>query len=412
MIQKENFLQLPRNTNVESVQAKRRDTTKETTNTTSVDCLSTGEDYQNVEQTDNGSDLEVEGIDTNDASWGDYPLDDLLIRNEQKSIFEVNQRIDKEIYMMNPEFQRDFIWNEEKQSKLIESVLMRIPLPVFYLAENTKGQMIVVDGLQRLTTFNRFLCDQLKLRLPHRNDLNGKRFSELIPKLHNRFEDCNLIFYIIDAAAPEGARLDIFERVNSGEALSRQQMRNCLYMGPATKFLKNQANTDLFLTATGHSLNKKSMRDREFVNRFCAFALIELGDYRGDMDDFLATALTKMNMMEEASLLKLEEKFHRGLANNIELFGRHAFRKHIPEQTDRRVINASLWDVMVTLLSRYSIEQVKADATSLQETMYKLLEDESFHSVISIGTNGTKQVNTRFSLAYESFGEVLDADSN
>ena len=67
---------------------------------------------------------------------------------------------------------------------------------------------------------------------------------------------------------------------------------------------------------------------------------------------------------------------------------------------------------MVTLMSRYSIEQVKADATSLQETMYKLLEDESFHSAISIGTNGTKQVNTRFSLAYESFGEVLDADSN
>ena len=145
---------------------------------------------------------------------------------------------------MDPDFQRDFIWPEDKQSKLIESVTMRIPLPVFYLAENEEGRMIVVDGLQRLSTFHRFVHDQLQLRLPERSELDRQRFSDLPPKLKNRIEDCNLIFYIIDSKAPDRARLDIFERVNSGEPLTRQQMRNSLFMGPATRLLKEASGTE------------------------------------------------------------------------------------------------------------------------------------------------------------------------
>ena len=91
---------------------------------------------------------DVEGLDTQDGSWGDYPIDALLIRHETRTVFDVIRRIDKGRYVMDPDFQRDFIWPEDKQSKLIESVLMRIPLPVFYLAEDREGRMIVVDGLQ------------------------------------------------------------------------------------------------------------------------------------------------------------------------------------------------------------------------------------------------------------------------
>ena len=228
---------------------------------------------------------------------------------------------------MNPDFQRDFIWPEDKQSKLIESVVMRIPLPVFYLAGNDEGQMVVVDGLQRLTTFQRFVKGDLKLWLPDRNELNGKRFSSLSPKLQNRVEDCTLIFYIIDSKAPERARLDIFERVNGGVPLTRQQMRNCLFMGRATRFLKQEARSDIFLKVTGRSLNEITMRDREFVNRFCAFQLLGLDEYRGDMDDFLATCLRQMNKLEESELSRLSDEFRRSLANNFMLFGRHAFQK-------------------------------------------------------------------------------------
>ena len=156
---------------------------------------------------------EIEGLGADeDASWGDYPIDTVLIRNEIRTVHDVLRRIEKGSFVMNPDFQRDFIWGEDKQSKLIESVLMRIPLPVFYLAEDDLGRLVVVDGLQRLSTFQSFVNNKLRLRLSHQGELNMKRFEDLSPKLQNRVEDCNLILYIIDAKVPERARLDIFER--------------------------------------------------------------------------------------------------------------------------------------------------------------------------------------------------------
>jgi hypothetical protein len=184
-----------------------------------------------------------------DSSWGDYPIDTLLIRNEPRTVHDVLRRIEKGAYIMDPDFQRDFVWDEHKQSKLIESVLMRIPLPVFYIAENTEGQMVVVDGLQRLSTFKRFYENGFALKLPERNELNKKKFKDLSPKLQNRIEDCNLILYIIDSKVPAQALLDIFERVNSGQPLTRQQMRNCLHTGPATRFLKKEVATEIFKEA-------------------------------------------------------------------------------------------------------------------------------------------------------------------
>jgi uncharacterized protein with ParB-like and HNH nuclease domain len=191
---------------------------------------------------------DIEGLGQDDDGSIGYPIDTLLIRNETRTVHDVLRRISAGSFVMDPEFQRDFVWDKSKQSKLIESVLMRIPLPVFYLGEDDAGKMIVVDGLQRLTTFQHFVDNQFQLNLPSQPELHKKKFKELPDKMKNRIEDCNLIIYIIDSKVPEKARLDIFDRVNGGEPLTRQQMRNCLFTGPATRFLKTQAASMLFVT--------------------------------------------------------------------------------------------------------------------------------------------------------------------
>lgn len=308
---------------------------------------------------------------------------------------------------MDPDFQRDFIWKTDKQSKLIESVILRIPLPVFYLAEDSGGRMIVVDGLQRLSTFDAFLKNKLVLRSLDREELNGKNFSGLSSKLQNRIEDCNLILYTIDSRVPDRAKLDIFERVNSGVPLSRQQMRNCLYMGAGTRFLKAEAQSDLFKKATGGSLKPDMMRDREFVNRFCAFSILDLQDYRGDMDDFLATALQRMNQMEDDDRLTLARHLRRSLANNYSTFRQHAFRRHVPNQDFRNVLNASLWDVMSTGLARYSETRVMERGDQLRATVQELLTDDRFLDSITRGTSDTKQVLYRFKTTGRALRETL-----
>lgn len=353
---------------------------------------------------------QLEGLgEPEDASWGDYPIDTVLIRNENRTVHDVLRRIQKGAFVMDPDFQRDFIWDKTKQSKLIESVLMRIPLPVFYLAEDDEGRMVVVDGLQRLSTFKGFVNDHLKLQLPDQLELHGKFFKDLTPKLQNRIEDCNLILYVIDAKVPERARLDIFERVNGGVPLTRQQMRNCLFMGSATRFLKAEAGSEVFLRATGRSLKTDSMRDREFVNRFCAFQILSLDQYKGDMDDFLALALRKMNKMSSEDLTKLSQQFRVSMRNAERVFGKFAFRKHQQGQTVRSVLNASLWDVMSTGLSDFAENLVESRTDQLKIAFYKLMDDQGFISSITYGPNSSKQVRHRFVAMTNALQEVFGA---
>jgi hypothetical protein len=350
----------------------------------------------------------LEGLESDeDDSLGEYPIDTLLIRNESRTVFDVIRRIDKGGYVMDPDFQRDFIWDFDKQSKLIESVLMRIPLPVFYLAENRQGQMIVVDGLQRLSTFQRFIQDELKLKLPNQSLLNGKRFSGLSPKLQNRIEDCNLTLYVIDSKVPTQALLDIFDRVNSGEPLSRQQMRNCLFMGESTKLLREKSHTELFKQATGGSLKSEKMRDRELINRFLAFKFLGVSEYSGVMDDFLKRSLEAVNLMGKSELENLADSFDLAMSNNYALFGKHAFRKHTSQHQGRSVINASLWDVMSVSLSNYSKETVEANSEYIRKGFYQLIRNYQFNDAITLGTNQVTKVRIRFMYVNGMLKEIL-----
>ena len=341
-----------------------------------------------------------------DEPWLNYPIDTLLIRTENRTVHDILRRIDQGVVIMDPEFQRDFVWNVEKQSKLIESVLMRIPLPVFYLAEDRCGDLVVVDGLQRLATFRRFVTDgQLRLKLPDQPELDKKLFEELPAKLRNRIEDCHLTLYVIDSQVPEKARLDIFDRVNSGEPLTRQQMRNALYQGPATEFLKEQASDPLFVNATGKSLNSKKMFDREFVNRYCAFRLSSHIDYR-DMDLFLANALKMINARPNLRHA-LGEGLRASLSNNQCVFGVHAFRKHRPGAERRSVLNASLWDVMSTGLANIPSELLKDRLADFREAFYALLDQPDFERSITYGPNTPKQVRYRFDTAYSMLAQLF-----
>lgn len=354
---------------------------------------------------------EPEGLD-DDIDLENYPLDSVLIRNESRTVHDVVRRIKANQYTLDPEFQRDFVWDEEKQSRLIESALMRIPLPVFYLAENEDGKITVVDGLQRLTTFHRYLNNEFALKGKGLvAELQQKKFNNLSPKFQTRLEDTQLILFMIDSKAPERARLDIFERVNSGTPLSRQQMRNALYMGQATRWLKEQSNQDYFLKATGSSLNPKPMRDREVINRFCGFSLLGVDYYskdsKGDMDAFLADTLKHMNKkMKPVELTTLAQRFATSMRNNYTVFKGHAFRKHTQATLRRSVLNVALFDVFSVMMAGYNEQLIANKATSIQQKFFALMNDERFLSSITLGTNEPAKVRIRFRFVREAFQDL------
>lgn len=362
----------------------------------------------------------IEGLDTGSGTgWGDYPLNSVFIRTTTRPVGDVVRRIRKSRYQLDPDFQRDFIWPEDKQSRLIESCLMRIPLPVFYLAEAQDGRIIVVDGLQRLATFFRFLDGKFALKgLNDSQDdskltpqLDGKRFEDLPLDLQERIEDTPLTLYILDRNAPERAKLDIFERVNSGVPLSRQQMRNSLYNGPATRWLREAAEDDSFRKVIRGGLNSKIMRDREAINRFCAFYLLGYKEYKaGDMDTFLARTLVEMNQREEQKLDSMRTDFQRSIELNYFLFRGHAFRKSLAYNgygTARTVINISLFDVFSVLFTQVDTTLIEENKENAREIARNLLYSHKFEHAVSYSTNSTGQVHDRFSLAQEAFKDMI-----
>jgi hypothetical protein len=351
---------------------------------------------------------EPEGLDVGTSDgWGDYPLDAVFVRTEPRSVSEVVGRINRQRYVLDPDFQRDFVWSNLKQSKLIESCVMRIPLPVFYVAEAPDGRIIVVDGLQRLTTFVRYLGNQFKLTgLASGEDrigshaLEGKLFKELPLNLQERIQDTPLTLYILDAKAPERARLDIFERVNSGEPLTRQQMRNALYNGPATVWLRQAAEGDAFRSATGRSLNPRTMRDREAINRFCAFKLLGRKEYTtSDMDGFLAKGLNRLEKLNDAERGNLRIGFDRTMALNRQLFEEHAFRKSLASTglaASRSVINISLFEVCAVTMFGIGADLDKKVLARLRQAVIDLVNSDDFSRAITYSTNSTISAQDRF----------------
>lgn len=376
-----------------------------------------GEKMLEPESTKNPLKEELEGYDFAGNGQAGYPLDSLFIRQETRSVSEILKRVKQNRWILDPDFQRDFLWPKDNQSRLIESCIMRIPLPVFYVAERESGEIVIVDGLQRITTFLRYVDNEFKLQdisfRDERNQQNlieGKRFRELPLNLQERILDTQLIMYILDAKAPEHARLDIFERVNSGVPLSRQQMRNAVYNGPATRWLRDIVANPLFREVTGrNALSTKVMRDREAVNRFCAFSIFGVKEYRGDMDDFLAKALRYMNNHRN-ELDAVKEKFERSLRSNKHLFGKHAFRKSLAYEgvgIKRSTFNISLFDVCTVLLAEFPEEiQLESELGSkIHKALVDLItDDEEFQNAITLATNNTKSVRARFALAEEAFG--------
>lgn len=365
-------------------------------------------------------DKDIEGYDVGGRSvgWGEeYPLDSVFVRREERTVFETAIRIKKKRFQLDPDFQRDFVWKTDRQSRLIESCLMRIPLPVFYVAEAVDGKIIVVDGLQRLTTLCRYMSDEFALEFHDTADgkqhpLNGKKFDELSVTLQERIQDTPLIFYILDHKAPERAKLDIFDRVNSGVPLSRQQMRNCLYSGPATRWLSRAAKSKAFLQATHDLFDAEIMRDREAINRFCAFRLLGYEQYKNeDMDGFLGQALEHMNTLSEEQLENLMQDFERSMLLNSKLFGAHSFRKSLADgngEQKRSSINISLFDVFSVIFSDISRDFSKSQERRVHKVVVDLLvNNQKFVSSISTSTTGTKKVHARFSIVYEALKGII-----
>lgn len=298
------------------------------------------------------------GNDNQDCSI--YPNAEVRVEKAQYSISHLQKMVEvrKEI-QINPEFQRNQVWNQKQKCELVESILMGIPIPIMYLFENKYGQKQVVDGRQRISALLGYINNEFPLRkLTILKNLDGCKFKDLEPKLKGVYEDYQLSFYIIQPPTSERVKYDIFDRVNrGGTKLNSQEMRNALYYGKATEMLKRLSMSNEFLEATDGGVDSKRMRDQYVILRTLAFYLLFEGRfskleepiiYKSDIDDFLAKVMTFINVeMEDDEINKLEHDFKLAMSTIYLVLGKDAFRfNSTKNKKNRRPINMLFFEAL------------------------------------------------------------------
>lgn len=365
---------------------------------------------------DDTTGIEQEDIDSDERIT--EPFDPTLIRVETKTmtIDLLLTRIKLEELDLTPGFQRKGgIWSDGAQSRLIESILIRIPLPAFYVDATNDEKWLVVDGLQRLTALKRFVLDQeFALQgLEFLTQLKAKKYSDLPRPYQRRIVETQVTVYLIDKGTPGEVKFNIFKRINTGGLpLSAQEIRHALNQGKASDLLAKLANSKEFKKAIDNGIRDERMADRECVLRFFAFSLVSYTTYKAkEFDSFLNDSMHTINNMTDTEITDIEHQFLRAMQAAYDLFGKDAFRKRYDRSAARYPINKALfesWSVNLHRLDNNQLQLLKDKKALLQEQFMQLMSsDNLFGTAVSQGTGDISKVKRRFSTIERLIKDVL-----
>lgn len=356
----------------------------------------------------NDGDIEFD----DDTKDGIYPIDledTVDIKDDKFSVFEYIRKVKDGKIVMNPDFQRNEVWTLEQKSQLIESTMLEIPIPAFYMKKDAQGRLVVVDGLQRTLALRGFLNDDFKLSgLNALDKVNGYTCSEMrkdekLSSLITRVEDRQLLFYVISKDTPMSIVYDIFNRINTGGTkLERQEIRNCIFIGHSTRLLKELSGEDVYRKAIDGGISPKRMKDREAALRCIAFTILDYKKtYARSMDDFLERAMRKIN---KASLIEVEDikkNFLKTMERTWKVFGMANFR--IPSDYTRGRINIAVMETIYYVFYKKAELGQTIDKNLMRQTFQTLLKDSKYLDAVRNATGTPSKVMTRFELARQIF---------
>lgn len=379
-----------------------------------------------------GSGLEVERVDEGPEATIKVPFDPSKIDviTQSRTVDLLLTRLKEGELDLSPDFQRrDNIWDEKRKSSLIESMLLRIPIPSLYVSEDKDGDYTVVDGLQRLCAIAHFV-DVASLNKAVKAELNplrltglqslldhkNKTFDELPRPLQRRIRETELTLHVIRASTPKAVKFNIFSRINQGGLpLTAQEIRNAIYEGQWRPRVRQLAESIPFKTATDNKIKLERMEDIELVLRFVA--LYTFDSKRQDdqnLDDFLNDTVDKRSVLwDDAKWADIEASFYKSLAAAPKVFGKFAFRKYFGPGQSRRPINRGLFETETVLLARTSdddLKQLASRSNSLLEKLANLFNhDNDFVNATLYATGRGSSSNKRLEKVEKVFHEVLNA---
>lgn len=357
---------------------------------------------------------EISGVDSGDKNIEEQSESESELAPEQKRtgiakmlmttpvLTLIFDRVRYDEIELQPDFQRkDRIWPEDKKSKLIESILMKLPLPGFYFGEKPNGNWVVIDGLQRTTT----ICDYMSGHFPLKGlsileHLNGKTFKDLTRTEQRDIREYQITAYQIELNDDSSELVvELFHRINTyGVKLSSQEIRSALNKGNSVTFLRYLASLGIFKKATQYKVKADRQKDMELCLSALAFMVLGYHNYsQHSYDKFLCSAMQKLNkypldiLHEEEidagtalispsseAFLSLYSKYFQALVLANEVFGEIAFSKD--PGNNKSPINKQLFELIVTVFSVFDSHQKEmmlAKGDKFIDSLYLAIEENS-----------------------------------
>lgn len=347
-------------------------------------------------------------------------------QSSDSEVFAMYQKYKKGRLNVQPDYQRNYVWDGKKASRLIESILLGIPIPIIYLADQGNGVLNVIDGQQRLTSLFSFIDgvfpDGRKFKLSGLNvftELKGKTYADLESIFQDKINEYPLRVITFTADSDPDLQYEIFSRLNTGSvALNDQELRNCIYRGPFNDFIKELASDKDFLSLLGLKGPHSRMKDVELVLRFVGFYTESYLNYNPPSKTFMNEVMRKNQRDDEITLRKIRDAFKRAVSNTKSLLGDKAFRRFLrgtegvhDGRWDERTINVSLFEILMDSMARIETPVLMRHLDALREAYINIVStDEEFITSITRASADKNAVRTRFKIWGELVDDIIKED--
>lgn len=347
-----------------------------------------------------------------DESFGGKPLN--------RSLADLKRLRDEGELILDPEWQRNYVWTNRQASRLIESFLLNIPIPLIYLAKTHDGEYEVLDGLQRLTSVFNFFDNKFKLvGLGMQAELNGKKFRDLDRRTQRELKNSFLSSFELPSNANTDMHFVVFERLNTGGTkLNEMEIRNCLYRGRLNDLIKELATDEDFIRCVNEKTLSRRMKDRTFVLRFLAFYERTHGKCRNGLKKFLNEFLDTYRNPRDDKLREYREVFKRCMKASQTVFGNDGFRlKKEKTGTSRSLgewstrANVAIFQCVATSFASHPLGEITKNADSIREEYLDLIsEDDKWMDYVRRATGEVSRLDYVFETWRRRLGEVLRND--
>lgn len=380
-------------------------------------------------------DEDIDGLDNAEDLGGHAesikPWDPGKIRITTKSftLREVVGQIDDGDIDLSPDFQREYVWKDRQRTRLIESILLGIPLPAFYFNQSESGAYQVVDGVQRLSTIALFMRNQHRLSeadLEYLFDLDGKLYDQLDTAAIRRFRSTQIVVHVIEPQTPDEVKYDIFNRVNTlGSPLSAQEIRHAMSAVRSREFIGRLAESAAFDAATEQHYWKKNpagvavrdsgrMANRELALRFCAFRISSIEQYRqfASLDAFLMNFTKRIDgtaepAISDQALKDLEDAFQRAMFAAKEVLGLAAFRRW-PFGADRRgPINRAVFEAQANALADHPLDAMLDRREEIVTAFRSAFLEPEYLRAVTVSTGDANRVSYRLERTRKILADAL-----